>query len=133
MKEELQNKLVEILSSIQSAAGKASDFAMEQLPDIALSYITYGRVIETAEVLVFALLLAVGIWGTLYAALKEDWLKASGYDSGTWPESRVFLTAGGLVLSVFGLLGTIFNLPQMFLVWFSPKVWLLKEIATMLK
>jgi len=64
MKDELNEKLVEILSSIQSAAGKASDFAVEQLPDIAQSYIAYGRVYGTAMLfitLVFFLLCLCGL------------------------------------------------------------------------
>lgn len=132
MKEELQDKLVEILSSIQSAAGKASDLAMEQLPDIALSYIAYGRTIETVEVGVFALLLSVGVWGCVYAATKKNWVQTSTYAQG-WPDSRVVLMVMAGLLSVFGFIGTVLNLPQMVLVWLSPKVWLLKEIATMLK
>lgn len=35
MKDELQLKLVEILTAIQVGVGKSADFALEQLPDIA--------------------------------------------------------------------------------------------------
>jgi hypothetical protein len=44
MKEELQGKLVEILTQIQSTVGQAKDFTLQQLPDIAQSYIYYGVV-----------------------------------------------------------------------------------------
>ena len=56
MKEELNGKLVEILTSIQTAAGKASDFALEQLPDIAQSYVMYGRAVSVAHLLIFLLI-----------------------------------------------------------------------------
>jgi hypothetical protein len=57
MKEELQGKLVEILTSIQTATGKASDFAMSQLPDVAQSYVGYGRALYTVGVVLGALFL----------------------------------------------------------------------------
>lgn len=57
MKEELNTKLVEILTSIQTAAGKASDFALDQLPDIAQSYVLYGRAVSVVAVGLFAAVL----------------------------------------------------------------------------
>ena len=54
MKEELQGKLVDILTSIQTAAGKASDFAMDELPGIAQEYVAFGRPILASDVGAFS-------------------------------------------------------------------------------
>lgn len=69
MKEELQSKLVEILGSIQTAAGKAGDFAMTQLPDIAQSYVVYGRISS----FVLLVLCAMAAAAFSYIALRYGW------------------------------------------------------------
>ncbi len=129
MKDDLQAKLVEILSSIQAATGKASDFALEQLPDIAQSYIVYGRAMSVAT-LIFCIMLcvasAIGIRKVCsHAGKHEDLLDCN----------PVAITFGGGG-SVVGLLVGIFSLYDALkfgaLVWLAPKVWLLKEIATLI-
>jgi len=125
MKEELQGKLVEILSSIQAAAGKASDFAMDQLPDIAQSYVAYGRAANTIGAL---LMLALAVTALLVAlklhAIKS---KTDEYYDGFYVWFPA-LFAVGIPSGLF-----LMALPQVLLVWLAPKVWLVKEIARMLK
>lgn len=117
MEKELQGKLVEILSSIQAATGKASDFAMEQLPDIAQSYVAYGRVYTTMCV-AFAVLFSVALgWaGNRFSKASEgvSWI-AAGF--GSVVPFIIFLT----------------TFSEMLMVWFAPKVWLLKELAQLVK
>lgn len=124
MKEELQSKLVEILTSIQTAAGKASDFAMEQLPDIAQSYAAYGRAWASFEMAVAGLLLLCALIGNFFFV---RWMKRDD----AWEASPALIVAvpatGALA---FWMLETT---RSAFFVWFAPKVWLLKEIATLLK
>jgi hypothetical protein len=128
MKEELQTKLVEILTSVQTAVGRASDFAVAELPDIAQSYVVYGRVMALV-VLCFGL-------GLLVVAVL---LGRMGYRESRKPyaERQEGLEILGLVGSALpGVIGTfvlMFNTSNAVLVWFAPKVWLLKEIAGMLK
>lgn len=143
MKEELQTKLVEILGSIQTAAGKAGDFAMTQLPDIAQSYVAYGRAYTT-----FALLLAVAllvltvfmvcharrVWNVGEAEYKEKHPKnehrilyRDSYPMGL-PYFAVAAVSGFIGFSMFAA-----NAGTAMLVWFAPKVWLLKEIAGLIK
>lgn len=121
MKDELQLKLVEILTSIQTAAGKASDFAMDQLPDIAQSYIAYGRASLTLYVVSCAIALVV-IWYNAIKYTKSD----DCYDGGAvfYIASLASIIPGGVF---------IHNLSPMLMVWFAPKVWLLKELASFLK
>lgn len=129
MKEELQGKLVEILSALQSAAGKAGDFATAQLPDIAQQYIVYGRFQATATLVAYVLLLCL----SLGISLKFGYLSAGKDHDGWWTNSRFFAAAFGTLASIFCLLGVFGWANSAFLVWFAPKVWLIKEIATLIK
>jgi hypothetical protein len=134
MEEELQSKLVEILTSIQTAAGKASDFALEQLPDIAQSYVAYGRAWATFTVVVFLAGFVASLWAAIrhgYANTKA--VENGGWRAGAWKDHRVaaafFGTTASLVLFIF-LMSAAQSLA---LVWLAPKVWLLKEIARLVR
>ena len=144
MKEELQTKLVEILGSIQTAAGKAGDFAMTQLPDIAQSYVVYGRAYTLTLMFAFLAIFCSGFYllhlvrrkcAAADAKYEEDvkksrpgaYISRSQYFewSDVGPLPFVPFVAGAVLLGL--------NLSQTLLVWFAPKVWLLKEIATLIK
>jgi len=129
MKDDLQGKLVEILTSIQAAAGKASDFAMEQLPDIAQSYIVYGRFVETMQ----AAIALVIFFGCIAAVCWAVFISKSETSYGTWGEGRGFMLGAGVLGGFISFAGVLIEGPQAALVWFAPKVWLLKEIAGMIK
>lgn len=122
MKEELQGKLVEILTSIQTVAGKAGDFAMEQLPDLAQSYVVYGRASTTLAVIAGVACVLYAIWAFRQMTLDETpYSMEPVYGlSGAWLGLAGVLLAGG-------------NIGSAMLVWFAPKVWLLKEIASLVK
>ena len=134
MKEELQSKLVEILGSIQTAAGKAGDFAMAQLPEIAQSYVLYGRALETSAVLLSLLVFVTGFYVAMkYGFLNKEAVHQTGYSEGEWFAHRIVAVIGGLFGALGGFIGVCTNAPAFMLVWFAPKVWLLKEIAGLIK
>lgn len=128
MKEELQLKLVEILTSIQSAAGKASDFALSELPDIAQSYLTYGRVEVTAWLLLALFLVGYGIHICGRAGKEVSKPMAQQNDA-----IMIFGGISGIASVVVGFIVLMATISNFFLVWFAPKVWLLKELAHLLK
>ena len=128
MKEELQLKLVEVVTSIQAAAGKAGEFALTQLPQIAQEYVVYGRI--KSVVVLFVLIAISGIClGFAYWAYKLAW-KDYHSDTGRGG-SNIFIIAAatfiGLLVFVTAILG--FD----YLVWFAPKVWLIKELSNLVK
>lgn len=133
MKEELQGKLVEILTSIQTAAGKASDFAMEQLPDVAQSYVVYGRFTNTVEFAAAVLVLSLGMGLALFAATRTSWVETEGYSKGDWQGPRIASLMAGLGVSIIGIAGVCSSFGEFAMVWFAPKVWLLKEIAGLVR
>jgi len=124
MKEELQGKLVEILTSIQTATGQAKDFALTQLPDIAQSYVMYGR----ASTVVYLLIGIASI--AVIPMLIRILIKATEADE---PGIGVPSAFGIFFAGVFGIVLILSNLSAAMLVWFAPKVWLLKELAAMVK
>lgn len=128
MKDELNSKLVEILSSIQSAAGKASDFAVGQLPDIAQSYIMYGRAISIFWVVAGLLIigLAIILWQSVPRLSESEKLDSFFLFFGGHKWVAVFIATMGFITFCNAISATM-------LVWFAPKVWLLKEIASLLK
>jgi len=160
MKEELQGKLIEILSSIQAATVRANDFAMEQLPEIAQSYVLFGRVMYTGWLAVGFLLLVVGVV-LFYLGVRSDAKGEQEYKAAkvAWDERAPYpqeILGGGIALkrgepSRFGYpdgsalktaslpfagLGAFFvalSVNSALLVWFAPKVWLLKEIAGLIR
>ena len=132
MKEELNGKLVEILTSIQTAAGKASDFALEQLPDIAQSYVMYGRAVSLAHA---AVLLLIGGVSLMYSrwAYQNPW-NTSDY---SWDRDKARSESNYIAMVAPAIVGGLFVITALlsfdYLVWFAPKVWLLKELATLIK
>ena len=124
MNEELQRKLVEILSSIQEAAKAGGDFAMAQLPDIAQSYVTYGRIINTVYCVVwlavFIACLCAALWGVRSKAKTEH---------GGMTDARVSSIICGGFIGFLSMIPLGFYSNGSALVWFAPKVWLLKELA----
>ena len=118
MNESLQSKLVEILTSIQAATGKASDFALSQLPDIAQSYVLYGRIsLTSAIVLSLIVVIVLMVVGVKWSNKIDD-----GFP--------FFIT---FTASMFPIGVILTQFYPMLLVWFAPKVWLLKELAGMIK
>ena len=132
MNEQLQAKLVEILSGIQSATKAAGDFALGQLPDIAQSYVMYGRV-RTVAISAVLLLLGAALLGLSRWAYKHPW-NTSNYsfekDQKRSESNYLAMVFPGIFGAAFTMLGLLtFD----FLVWFAPKVWLLKELASLVK
>ena len=72
MKNELEPKLVEVIGQLQGAVMKASDFAIQQLPDVVQSYILYGR-ISSLLTLMVELVILYGCWRLYKLPTKESY------------------------------------------------------------
>lgn len=83
MKQELQDKLVEILDAMQKstgraidagaeAAGKVGDFAFEQLPDIVQTYVAFERAWTTFGALLWWSVFALLMWLLVVKVIKND-------------------------------------------------------------
>jgi hypothetical protein len=129
MNEELQSKLVEVLTGISEGVSQAKDFAIEQLPDVAQQYIMFGMIWETTLLgfLIAASILCVWVlvWG-----IKKLVGKTSTYSE----ENAGFFAAliSGCALAFIGSF-TIAQIKPVLLVWFAPKLYLLQGIAGLVK
>ena len=129
MKDELQTKLAEILTVIQADVAKGADFAMEQLPDIAQQYVLYGRVWSAIAVLATLALTVFIAWGTvMFGYLGKQTNKYGGMT-----EERMAAAALGTIAFVPAALTFLVTLHDLAFVWLAPKVWLIKEVAGLLK
>lgn len=135
MNEQLQSKLVEILAGIQAATKTAGDFAMEQLPDIAQQYVAYGRAFATVN-LILAVVFAAG---SAFVALRFGYMNSTAvhekghYAPGQWKDARVSASIFGTLFGLISLIWILAAAHSAALVWFAPKVWLLKELASLIK
>lgn len=127
MKEELQNKLVEILASMQSTVGQAKDFTLSQLPDIAQSYLLFGRVTESLQIAASLALLCVAAWAGYKCFV---WGKEGSEDADGW--EAFVIVIGGFSGGIGGI-SFMLNISEFLLVWLAPKVWLIQEIAKLVK
>ena len=114
----LDDKIVEILTSIQSALSATGDYASKQLPDIANQYIAYNRVSLT---LGFVICIVFIISVVTFAYKNREHFD---YDDDAT-----------IIFGVFCLLPTFwlfvyFN--NLIMVWFAPKVYLVYEIKNLL-
>lgn len=126
---DLQSKLVEILTSIQGAVGEAKDFTLQQLPDVAQQYILFGMVSNVVGTLL-ALAVGVGL-GWLCYRLFSSPNNRDRYGDIT-PGYGVGGTLSGIG-SFVSVIVFIAGLEKTMLVLFAPKVWLLMEIAKLVK
>lgn len=140
MKDELQTKLLEILTAIQTntgkaidtgteLAGKAGDFALEQLPDIAQSYVAFARAWETFGALLWSAIFAVSVYIFVTKVfVAKDWVDRYGDPL----LGRVFLGAGSAIVAVMSFIGAMAFTRDALFVWFAPKVWLIQELAKLI-
>ena len=132
MKEELQVKMVEIISSIQTAVSKTGEFAAEQLPDIAMRYILYGRVLTVVQ---SVSLIVIGITCLSFAlgAYWNPW-NNSPY---SWDQHKTRSESNYSVMyfgTVIGIALTSMSIATFdYMVWVAPKVWLIKELTSLIK
>ena len=123
MNDELQSKLVEVLTGISEGVAQAKDFAVEQLPDVAQQYIMFGMVWETSLLALYATfiaLLAFGLW--------KLW-RSDAADVETVAFSTIF--GGGTLVLL--LIAFVMQIKPVLLVWFAPKLYLLQGIAGLVK
>jgi len=125
MQEQLLQRADAIFSSISNTVAKATDFAGEQIPDIALQYVMFGRVYSTALVL-GSIVFIIGYMIFLYKnreSINDD--KITGLVFTT----TIVGAAGSMIASMMAL----FNFKELVMVWAAPKIWLITEIVKLVK
>lgn len=120
MNDELQKHVADLLLMLKNGIEKGSQVAGEQLPDLAMQYVLWGRVYMTFMSVASVSVAAFIAYRANKLAKEED-----------IDPFYVWMLAGGCIaICLTPLMAT---LPETLMVWFAPKVWLLKEIAQVLK
>lgn len=105
---------------------------IEQLPEIAQQYVLYGRVKSAATFVVMALISAV-LLKYAHWAYKNPWNVSEYSIDSHRARSDSNLVAIFMGCS-FGLTFAVLALTEFdFLVWVAPKVWLMRELAMLMK
>lgn len=129
---ELQAQLLAQASNVIDAVSKAASAAAAELPEIATQYVMYGQAMSSIYVGVGLVMLLVG----LYVFIGMGLLNCKNFPAksyGGWSDARAGSTMAGAFVSFIGIMALVTNLPTFVLVWFAPKIWLIKEIGSLLK
>lgn len=141
MQEQLLGQASNILTALSNSVEKATDFtvnaatkageiAAQQIPDIALQYVAYGRASATVIELFGVITMAVGLWLIIFVACLNKFKMADRYG---WADGRIAAVFSGVLLTIIGLTSTLGNLSEFLMVWIAPKVWLMREIVHLVK
>lgn len=116
-----QDLVIKTIQGLQKAVETGWDFAREQLPDMAMQFVAFGRAYDSFMIL-FSIALFVGVVVCIVKAIKSS------------DESVV---AASLIVGTIGFtMGSIIffsNIKSFMMVWFAPKIWLMVELAKFLK
>ena len=124
MMPELQSKLVEILSQIQTAVAATTNFALEQLPDVVMQFILYSRVVETVYFVAPLILIVIAMKiGFYFAHINKH---RDLFDR--WFMMGTMATPIVLCLLVF-----LSRVDSFVMVWLAPKVYLLAKLAELIR
>ena len=123
MKNELEPKLVEVIEQLQGAVMKASDFAIQQLPDVVQSYILYGR-ISSLVTLMFDIAILYGCWWVYKLPTTKGYFYADDV-------AALKIMFSGTVAAAT-LIHLFFTVQETVLVWAAPKIWLIKELGKLI-
>lgn len=130
MKEELQRQIAQIIAAIHGQASSTGDFWIERLPSVAQQYIAYGRAQAIIDIIMPTAGLLVAAWLIKHLLVNSG----IGLDFKT---HRAFLSLlTGVVatgLGIYSVIAFVAATRLAALVWFAPKVWLLRELANIIK
>ncbi len=122
IQQELLDRADSVFAAIGRAATVATDFAKEQLPDIAMQIIAVERAYLTSMML-FPLVFIVAFIFTYRWAQKDSWNNMA-------PGMSCMLSAFGLL---FSLMFSMVHFKQFLTVWVAPKIYLINYIVELVK
>lgn len=128
MQQQLLDRADAIFASIGTAVGKATDFAAEQIPDIAVQFIAYNRIYLTSIIVIALLVLLVQQIVVIKWAKKgiaKDDYNGDGYIFAYF--ASTLITGGFTLVPVFA------NFKDLILVWFAPKIFLIEQMVHLVK
>lgn len=132
IQQELLSRADSIFDSIAKAANSTIDFAKEQLPDIALQYVTFYRVYYTLIVAVALIGIVVGLYSWFRVAIFDSF-KTQNENYSTWSDFRTFTCTIGILMIVSSSVTLLLITKDALLVWFAPKIFIIQSITDLIK
>ncbi|MDX4958200.1 hypothetical protein [Delftia acidovorans] len=130
MKEELQKQLAQIIAAIHGQASSTGDFWVERLPSVAQQYIAYGRAQAIIDIIMPVLGLLLAAWlikhERMHFGAPLD-IKSKG------ARISVLINTVAAGLGTYSVIMFVNATHAAALVWSAPKVWLLRELANIIK
>lgn len=130
MKEELQRQLAQIIAAIHGQASSTGDFWVERLPSVAQQYIAYGRAQAVIDIIMPVLGLLLAAW-----LIKHERMHFGApldiKSKGALISVLINTVAAGL--GTYSVIMFVNATHAAALVWSAPKVWLLRELANIIK
>lgn len=130
MKEELQRQLAQIIAAIHGQASSTGDFWVERLPSVAQQYIAYGRAQAIIDIVMPVLGLLLAAW-----LIKHERMHFGApldiKSKGALISVLINTVAAGL--GTYSVIMFVNATHAAALVWSAPKVWLLRELANIIK
>lgn len=133
MQTELLNRADAIFSAVAAGVQKAGAFVADQVPDIAYQYVAFGRAYNTLWLLVGIALIIFGIWAAVKFGVNNHYQLPNSSYANEPHGFRILAVAFGCFGVVFGFMMFAVNVKDALMVWFAPKVWLLLELANLIK
>lgn len=116
-----QDLMIKTIVGLQKAVETGWDFAREQLPDMAVQFVAFGRAYDS-----FIIALCIAVFIGIYFFVKKAFTSDDGDVKGA---AIVIGIVGGIVSFVIFFA----NIKSFMMVWFAPKIWLMLELAKFLK
>ena len=127
LSKELLTRADLIFGKIADAASNAGTLAMDQLPDIATQFILYSRVFYTAQLLVGPLLIGLAVW------LYKIGFKKLNSRTKIYSDDGFRFFMAGTPVAIMGIVVSAVAFNAFCMVWFAPKIFLIREIMKLVK
>lgn len=109
------------MSNAVDVAGKVADAAYLQAVDIATQYIHFGMAINTLLILISLIAIGISIWAFTRVFKVQH------------PDAQGGLACLSIIIFAFGAVVFAVNIRDTLLVYFAPKIWIMKELAELAK
>lgn len=128
MNDEMQKQLADYLATIATAAKTGGAFVIEQAPLIVQEKLSYGRIMEPAQLLLFLAITAGSVWLFRWGLQHQHkWRQTANAELG-------YAAMGiGIILAVVFSICSCIQTGYVISVWFAPRLYIIEWVAGLLK
>lgn len=137
MDKDLQSSLAEVITTLKDLVVSAKDFTLEQLPDVVSQFLLFHRVVSLLEFGI-ALTIMLGGFYVFVKTFQEESKKTQNSfgegDNYRWGTvTPIFKVLFSGVSGFLAFITILHNFSYWLMVWLAPKVFLIQELARLIK